>query len=428
MIRFTFAGILFMLSGLLLAQQTPANAQSEAILIKGATAHLGNGQVIENSLVGFEQGKLTLVAEANSTVDISRYKQVIEASGKHLYPGFIAVNTQLGLIEIDAVRSTRDHTEVGQFNTNIRSLIAYNTDSRVIPTVRSNGILMAQITPKGGRISGRSSIVQLDAWNWEDAAVLADDGIHLNWPTPFSRGAKAGGKNKVLNKNYSKQVEEVLTFFKEAQGYTSVRKPEQTNLKFEAMRSILDASRNVYVHAQTAKAMLDAINLLEEFNCRVAIVGGRESWKITDELKAANVPVLLASTQSLPRQREVHIDQPFKTSLQLDKAGVLFCFGHRNAWQQRNLPFQAGQAVAFGLGYEKAIQGLSLNSAKILGIDQYTGSIEVGKAATLFISKGDALDMRTCKVEKAFIDGRSINLDNKQEALYRKFKQKYGEE
>ncbi|MEO1516077.1 MAG: amidohydrolase family protein [Bacteroidota bacterium] len=412
-----------------LAQQTPAPPQQQAVLIRGAFAHIGNGQVIPNSLIGFENGKITLVADAsNSTDDLSRFTEIIEAKGKHVYPGFIAPNSQLGLSEIDAVRSTRDHTEVGKFNPSIRSLIAYNTDSRITPTVRSNGVLLAQIVPKGGRISGQSSVVQLDAWNWEDATLAADDGIHINWPTHLRRRWSSSGITMSKNKDYDEQVNELLHFLKEAQSYGLQKAPEKTNLKFEAMRGLFEEKKNLYVHAQQTKSISDAVQMLRPFPFRLVIVGGRDSWKLLSLLKEADVAVVLAPTQSLPRHRGDHIDQPFKTASMLHEAGISFCLSQEDGWQQRNLPFQAGQAVGFGLDREAAISALSLNTARILGIDDKVGSLEKGKAATLFISKGDALDMRTCLLERAFIDGRDIDLDNKQKALYRKFREKYGKE
>ncbi len=408
------------------AQQTPAPSQNQPILITGATAHIGNGQTIENSAIAFENGKLTIVADARLIrIDGSKNYKIIDATGKHIYPGLIAPNTTLGLVEIGAVRATRDRSEVGQMNPNIRSIIAYNTDSRVTPTVRSNGVLLAQITPQSGRISGSSSIVELDAWNWEDALYSEDLGIHLNWPSMFrfSWGGSAEVINK--NKNYEKQVQEITSFFEQAKAYTNKKEPQAINLKFEAMRGLFDKSKKLFIHTNLAKTMMESILFAKKYDVDIVIVGGRDSWRITEFLKENNVPIILRSTQRLPGAEDEDIDQPFKTPVQLYNAEVLFCFSHSGFDTQRNLPFQAGQAVGFGLKYEEAIKSLTLNTAKILGIDETVGSLEEGKDATLFISEGDVLDMRTCKVVQAFIRGKEIDLDNKQKALYRKFQEKY---
>ena len=413
--------ILFLLMQInLFAQQTPAAVQSEAILITGATAHLGNGEVIANSVIAFENGKLTLVGDATRVrIDPSNYQQIIDASGKHVYPGFIAPNTTLGLIEIEAVRATNDTREVGYFNPSLRSIIAYNTDSDITPTVRSNGVLMAQVVPQGGTVSGQSSVVQLDAWNWEDAAYATDNGMHLRWPRMYSWW----GNEK--NKDYDKQKAEIENTLKEALAYTKKTKPAKTNLKLEAMAGLFDKSKTLYVHANSAKSITEAVLFAKEYDLRMVIVGGKDAWMLTDLLKKNNVPVIIGDTHSLPSRTDSDIDEPFKTALIFQEAGVLYCFSMGGAWQQRNLPFQAGQAVGYGLDKEDAITALTLNTAKILNIDKTAGSLQEGKDATFFVSEGDALDMRTCKVTHAFINGRAIDLDNKQKALYRKFKAKY---
>ncbi|HSP82253.1 MAG TPA: hypothetical protein VLN72_00820, partial [Gillisia sp.] len=181
----TMFAALTSLSGI--AQQTPAPKQSEAVTIVGAKAHLGNGEVIENSLIIFENGKITQVMDALTTK--MQYRgQIINAEGKHVYPGFIAPNSTLGLVEIASVRATDDDEEIGEMLPHIRSLIAYNAESKIVESMRPNGVLIGQITPRGGTISGTSSIVQFDAWNWEDAVIKEDDGIHINWPNSFTRG------------------------------------------------------------------------------------------------------------------------------------------------------------------------------------------------------------------------------------------------
>ncbi len=411
----------------LLAQQTPAAAQKGSILILNAKAHLGNGEVIENSAIGFENGKLTLVGDATVIrPNPAEWDKIIEAGGKEIYPGFIAPNSQLGLTEIDAVRSTRDNREVGRFNPNIRSIIAYNTDSRVTPTVRSNGVLLAQIVPEGGTVSGTSSIVELDGWNWEDAAYKTDDGIHLHWPRTHNRSgwwAEPGPSKK--NDKYSERVTIVKNQFKEAKAYTN-RKARTKNLKLEAMSGLFNAEKKLFVHANNAQAITDVIQFIKEIDVQAVIIGGKESWLIADLLAENNIPVILGNTQDLPSNTDDDIDQPFKTPQILHEKGVLFALSMEGGWQQFNLPFQAGQAVAYGLPYEEGVKALTSNTAEILGIGDRVGTLEKGKDATFFISAGDALDMRTCKVEQAFIQGKTVDLDNKHKALSRKFRGKYG--
>lgn len=406
---------------------TPAPAQKQAILIMGATAHLGNGQVIANSAIGFESGKLTLVADATTIrIDRSKYGKIYDAAGKHVYPGFIAPNSQVGLVEIDAARPTQDFAEAGAFNPNTRSIVAYNTDSEVTPTVRSNGVLLAQSTPSGGTISGTSSVVQLDAWNWEDAAYRTDDGIHLNWPAQRNFGGfETGNPEMRKNDQYEKDVQALGRFFDEARAYAQAVAPETKNLKFEAMRGLWDKKQNLYAHTDNAKTIQEAVLFAKNYGLRIVLVGASDAWLVADFLKTNETPVILGRTQSLPGREDDDVDQPYKTPAQLQEKGVLFAFSETGAWRQRNLAFEAGQAVGFGLPKEAAVSALTLNTAKILQIDNQCGSLETGKDATLFISEGDALDMRSCKVTAAFIQGREINLDNKQKQLNRRFEEKY---
>lgn len=420
--------LFFSLSGNVFSQGiTPAPPQSQPIVITGGTAHLGNGKVIENAIIIFENGKFTSVKSATEIAAPkgNQYKY-IDAKGKQIYPGFIALNTQIGLIEIGAVRATRDQREVGQMNPSIRSAIAYNTDSEVTPTIRSNGVLMAEAVPGGGRISGQSSLMQLDAWNWEDAIVSADMAIYTNWPALNSWDWNTRKLKK--NDKYDQQLLELESFFKEAKSYSSIKNPQPTNLKFEAMRGIFRKEKRLMISANDAKAIMEAVLFAKRFDITPAIVGGREAWKMADFLSQHKVPVVLKRAQSLPSKEDYDIDQPFKSAKMLTDKGVLVALTDDGFWEQRNLPFQAGQSVAFGLEKEMAIQAITLNPAKILGVDKIVGSIEEGKNATFFISEGDALDMRGNLINQAFIDGRSINLTNKQKKLSEKFRAKYQSE
>ncbi len=415
----------------------PAPIQSQRILILNGSAHLGNGKVIENSAIGFEKGKLTLVADAKTIrIDRSTYDKIIDANGKQVYPGFIELNSTIGLTEIDLVRSTHDDYEVGEMNPNVRSIIAYNTDSKIIPTVRANGVLLSQIIPEGGTITGQSSVVMLDAWNWEDAAYKTDEGVHVNWPRMYVyRGGNAEPEDVQRNK-IQKQLSDLELFFEEAKSYcainpASVLKPtsgesKDKNLKFEAMRGLFDGSKRMYVHCGFVKEMISCIGLAEKFGINLTIVGASDSYLILDLLKAKNVSIILGRTHSLPPREDDDVDMPYKLPSILSKAGINYAVSVDGSWQSRNLPFNAGTTAGYGVSKEEALTSITLNPAKILGIDSMVGSIEEGKDATLFISDGDALDMKSNHVTSAFIQGREINLDNIQKQLYNKYQTKYG--
>jgi imidazolonepropionase-like amidohydrolase len=428
--------ILFIISlaiaAVLTAQQNPtvAPAQTRSILIMNATAHIGDGSVIENAAIGFRNGKLDLVADARTIrLAPNAYDETIDGSGKHVYPGFIATNSTLGLHELDAIRPANDVAETGSYKPGIRSAIAYNTDSEIIPTIRMNGVLMGQITPRGGVISGTSSVMQFDAWNWEDALIKADDGVHLNWPGVFHKHYDKGKVSVEKVKTYDQQLREIHTFFNEARAYCSVKEPGVRELRFEGLRGVFDGSQKLYVHADDAKSIQESLNFKASQNIQhMVIVGGYDAHLVAEQLVANKVPVLLRRLHELPMYAEDDIDLPYKLPGMLYKAGVLFALQNEGDMERmgaRNLPFYAGTAAAYGLPYEEAGRSLTQSPAKILGIDDQCGTLEVEKDATLFISNGDALDMRTNAVTHAFIQGRSIVLRSKQTELYEKYKQKY---
>lgn len=418
----------FLVFSALHAQQTPANKQTKAISIEGATAHLGNGDVIENALIMFDGGKITFVGSAN--MRIARIGEVIDGKGKHVYPGFILPNSTLGLVEIDAVKATDDDSEIGTWNPNIRSLIAYNAESKIVESMRPNGVLIGQITPRGGRISGTSSVVQFDAWNWEDAAIKTDDGIHMNWPSNFSRGRSWLGEDPSIkmNKDYTSQIKEIEDYFNNAKAYLKGAKSIK-NLSYAALEGLFDGSKKLYINVDDEKGIIDAVNFSKKNNVKhIVIVGGIEAYKVTDVLKSNNIPVVLNRVHSRPNQTDDDYDLPFKTAKLLVDKGIkvsLQANGQMERMNSRNLPFYAGTTVAHGLTKEQALKLITLNPAEILGIDELYGSLETGKSATLFISEGDALDMRTNIISHAYIDGRLISLETHQTELWKRYSNKY---
>ncbi len=406
------------------AQQTPAGEQTEVITITGATAHIGDGTIIENCTIVFENGKITAIGTGETTQGT-----IIDASGKHVYPGFIAPVKELGLIEVNAVRASNDADEIGDIIPHVRSLIAYNSESKVVESMRPNGVLIGQVTPKGGRISGTSSIVQFDAWNWEDAAIKVDDGIHLHWPSSFRRGRWWMGEPRGLhpNKDYQKQVEEVTTFLQNAAAYGGGQAKE-LNPAFAAMQGTFDGRQKLYIYADGEKEIIDGITLAKNAGItQIVLVGGYSGYKVIDFLKENDIPVLVQFTHNVPSFEDDDYDLPYKLPKLLSDAGLLVAIqnGDASNFQTRNLPFYAGQVVGQGLEKEKAVQMLTGNTAKILGIDATHGTLKVGKSATLFISEGDALDMRTNILTHAFIDGRNISLETHQTELWKRYSEKY---
>lgn len=421
-----FFSVLFLASASLLAQNP------KHILLKNGTAHIGNGQVIENSYVSFKNGKIELVADARvSRIDMSTFDTIIDVSGKHIYPGLIAPNCILGLQEAEAVRQTSDYAEVGDYNPHIRSLVAYNAESKILETVKANGVLYTQSTPRSGIISGSSSIMATQGWNWEDAVLKADDGIHINFPKTIQKsGWWAEPEPSTKNDKYTTQVNELIAFFNNAQAYYNSTTIADKNLRYEAMKGIFNGSKIVYMHADNVKDILGVINFKKQFNIqKVVLVGGKESYKLTKELKQQNIAVMLNRLHDLPDLPENDIDLIYRLPTLLQKDSVLFCLqnqGDMEAMNARNIAFLAGTAAAYGLTKEQALQSITLNSAKIMGVDNLIGSIETGKLASIVVSEGDILDIKTNKISLAYINGLPIQLSNFQNDLQKKYSAKLG--
>ncbi len=405
----------------------PADPQSGPIAISNVTIHVGDGQVIENGTVAFDNGVITFVGADASSFDLGDYR-TIDGNGQQLYPGLILPATTLGLVDVNAVRPTRDYNEVGQFTPHVRSLIAYNTDSELIATMRYNGILLAQSAPTGGRMTGTSSVMMLDGWNWEDAAYKADDGIHLNWPS-LTYGARwwLGETARRSNDNYGDQVTEIEKFFDDVKAYQK-QTEGVTNLLLESAIPLLTGEKTLYVYADNSQAIVDAVQTLKATGVpNIVLVGGRDAWRVADFIKEHDIPILLGDVHARPSREDEDIDLAYKMPKILTDAGIKVGLTYEGLTSARNLPFYAGTASAYGLTREQALQLITKNSADILGIGDRAGTIDVGKDAILFVSEGDVLDMRTSKVTMAFIQGKELELEGKQQRLYERFREKYGE-
>ncbi len=429
-IIFIFSTVL-LLSVMATAQETvyPAKEQKGIFFIKNGTIHIGNGTVLENATIKINNGK---IEEVGTLINIpSSDITVYDLKGKHIYPGLILPASNLGLQEISGIRSMSDFYEIGETNASIRAIVAYNADSKITNTLRSNGILLAHTAPVGSLVGGQSSVVQLDAWNGEDAAYQTDMGMQFYMPSLLAR---PGGRFAAFFpqpttdpvKAALEKIEGVKEFFREAKVYLAGDQKE-INLKLEATKTLFTKKQKLFIHCTQVKQMLVAIDFVKEFGFDVVLVGAGDSWKIADLLKQNNIAVIISQMHDLPTLDDDDIDQPYKTPAALQKAGVLYCINDDDPQNRgRNLAFNAGTAAAYGLSKEEALSAITLNAAKILGIADRTGSIEVGKDANLVVSEGDILDMHTSIIVHAFIEGRKIKLDDKHKQLYERYKEKYG--
>jgi hypothetical protein len=422
---------LMMLISAAVSAQSPvvAPAQAKPVMLTGGTIHTGTGEVIPNGAIVFENGKITAIG---TNLKAGNNYEVIDVTGRHVYPGLIFPNTGVGLSEIGSgVDVANDLRELGDLNPNVRAIAAYNTDSHVIPVLRSNGILLAQIVPQGSLLPGTSSIVQFDAWNWEDAAYKIDNGIQLGWPrktTQSFRGVPAEllASATQASTGYDRNVEMLEKIFSDAVAYAVIGKPEKTNLRLEAMRGLFDGSKTLFITATEPKGIISAVTFARKHGVKKIVLtsAGETAWMVKEFLKENNIPVILSNTLRLPDYDYSDTRMPFKLAAKFRSEGILTGLSYTSQ-AYGNLPFAAGQTVAYGQTKEEALQLITLNNAKILGIDDRTGSLEVGKDANIVVSAGDILDMAGNNVELAFISGRNISLDNKHKQLYRRFQAKY---
>lgn len=408
--------------------EVPGAPQTGPVAIVGGTVHTVSGAVIENGVVVFDGGKFTAVGASGTEIPAAAKR--IDATGKHVFPGLIAANSTLGMIEIDAVRATVDHTEVGLVNPNVRAQVAVNPDSELIPVTRSNGILLAQVTPRGGMLQGQSAVVALDGWTWEDMTLAAPVGMHVNWPrmTPVSSWwVEQSGQQQAESRN--QQLAVLRKTFDDARAYHKARQANaatRIDVRFEAMQPVFERKLPLFVLADALDEIQAAVAFALKENVRLVIVGGYDAPHSAALLKQHDIPVVVNSVNRLPLRRGDAFDTPYTVPERLRQAGVKFCIcdgGKFEASNIRNLPYEAAKAASYGLPPDEALKSVTLSAAEILGIGDRAGSLDVGKDATLFIADGDILEIAT-RVEAAYIQGRPVDLNNRHKRLYEKYQEK----
>jgi imidazolonepropionase-like amidohydrolase len=407
----------------------PAAPQAKPIAIKGATIHPVSGPDIPNGTIVFENGKIIALG---ADAAIPSGADVIEANGKHVYPGLINANTVLGLVEIGAVRSTVDVEEAGALNPNARSITSVNPDSELIPVARAAGVLTALSVPEGGIISGQSAVLRLEGWTPEEMTVLSPAAMHLRWPNlTIDRRPRARKSVKDQQKEIEKAQKQIRDAFANARAYWQARKnpgPDfKTDLRWEALMPVFDGKLPLFIHASTLAQIQAALAWSKEMQLKFVLVDGDDAWRIAPQLKESGVAVILGPATSLPARRDDDYDSAWSSAAKLQQAGVKFCIasnGRGAETNERNVGYEAGLAAGYGLPKEEALKAVTLYPAQILGVADKLGSLETGKAATLIVTNGDPLDFPT-QVETAFIDGRKIDLSNRQTRLRDKYREKY---
>uniref|UniRef100_A0A486XVC8 Amidohydrolase-related domain-containing protein n=1 Tax=Rheinheimera sp. BAL341 TaxID=1708203 RepID=A0A486XVC8_9GAMM len=403
----------------------PGKAQTAPLLLTGLTVHTVTDGVKTDSDVLVVDGKIAAVGK---DLAVPTGATVLALDGKHLYPGLIALANQLGLVEIEAVRATDDTTEVTQTNPDIKARLAYNADSEVIPTIRSNGFAYSLVYPSGSMLMGQSSLMQLDAWNHQDAVVADGAGLHIRWPNASTLGSRWNPKPAdEVRKANAEQLEQLQQYFKDAKAYYEAEKAGLNNgldSRWHEMLAVFDGKRPLFVHADDERQIRQAMALASEYQLQLTIVGGRDSWRLANELAAAKVAVIYTAPYGLPSRVDENYKQAFVVPKVLQDAGVQYALSLDGFWDTRNLVFAAGQAISFGLTPEQALRSVTINAAQIAGVADKIGSIEVGKAASLVVSEGDIFDYLGHKVTHLWIDGRAVDLNNRHKQLHNKYQQR----
>ena len=426
--------LLFSSSALLANEQLPGSDQKRPILLRGGTLHTVSGDVLEGYDMLFAEGKIITIDEQ---IQASPETDILEIYEKHVVPGYIAGYTRIGLTEISAVKQTNDHSETGDINPNVRANVAYNPDSDLIPVTRSNGILVVNSAPSSGRVPGQSSVMALDGWTWEDATIKHPSALNINWPSMYiDYSGKTKKNEKAHLDKYHKEIRNLDNLIRNVRAYHQRRNAKErkaehrqkTDLRLESMIPFVIHKEPIHVKANDIRQIEAAVNWASENDLNIVIVGGRDAWLNPKLLVRYNIPVILLGVQVTPRRRFEPIHLPYKIPSLLQNSGVHFCIsldpGYPMDGHVRTLPDEAMRASTWGLTKNQALRSITLSAAEILGIDNRVGSLEPGKEATFFIAENEPLTQITNPV-KAFIQGRQVDLTDRQKNLWEKYKEKY---
>ena len=418
-----FVTVLALFAGPLRAHdRLPGVVEKTPVALVGGTVFPVDAAPIERGVVVFAVGRIVTVGGAETPVPAEARR--IDATGKRLYPGLIACNTQLGLIEIESIRATRDHTEVGELNPNLRAEIGVNPDSEMLPVTQAAGIAIAEVAPNGGLVAGQSAVIRLDGFTVEHLVIGTETAMHLYWPSMETDDGE-GRPNPSRKESRDRSLQLLSDLLARSRAWAALPKPSDPtiaapDLKLEAMRQFVSGERPFFVHADAAADIRAAVEWAAAEKLRIAIVGGRESPRVAALLREQAVPVVYGPLYQLPAGRARPLDEIYSGPARLHEAGVRFSVVTPENMTTRNLGAEAGTATAFGLPREIALRSITLSAAEILGIEDRYGSLRAGKSATLVVADGDILEAST-RVEMMWVDGRAVDLENRQTALYRKY-------
>lgn len=422
-----------------LGSTNPAPGPRGTYAITNARIVPVNGaEIARGTIVIGPDGRITAVG-ANATVPTGA--TVIDANGGTVWPGMMDAGTGMGLSEIpQGAAATVDNREVGSFNPNAQAIWGINPHSAHIGVSRVVGVTHVVSSPAGGMISGQSAIVNLAGWTVPEMTVVPRAALVVNLPSASFRGggfaafmAAQQGESSNQAQARERQLDSIRAMFRDAIAYGNAHDAAARDRNIPrpksdvVMASLVAAARGqqpVIFTADRAGEIRDALRFAREMNLKPIIMGGRDAWQVTDELKAANAPVILTGVMALPSREDDPYDVNFTTPLELHQAGVRFAIASGDDGAHvRDLPYTAGMAAAHGLPRDAALRSITLAPAEMFGVADRFGSIEPGKVANLVVTDGDVLEPRT-RTTALFIDGRPVPLSSRHEQLYELFKER----
>ena len=404
----TVCAVLMTAASAFASDEVPGKASDKPTAVVGVTVHGPDGAA-ENQTVLIKDGLISAIGEEAAGEDA----ETIDGAGLHLYPALFEAYSQMGLVEISSVRASNDYDEAGLVNPNVRADKAINPDSEIIPVTRSNGVLLAMTCPTGGLISGQTAVLQLDGWTTEDMTLLP-------------RAAM------VVNLRSAANAERLEEMFAEARRYEAAQKAGEEprhDLRLEALLPILNGQQPVIIRADRWQSITGAVAFAQKNGLKLIILGGYDAPRCAALLKKYDVPVILSAVHRQPIYRHDAYDAAYTLPQRLQELGIRYCicgYDRSETWNTRNLPYHAATAAAYGLDVDEALRAITLYPAQILGVADKVGSLEVGKQATMILTTGNPLEAAT-EVKAAWVQGRPVDLDDKQKALYRKYQQKYAD-
>jgi imidazolonepropionase-like amidohydrolase len=410
---------------IVLAVVVSGPAAAETTAITGATVHtVGPGGSMENAIVIIEDGT---IAAVGAGIEIPDGARRIDASGKIVTPGLITPIGQIGLVEVDAVPGTVDFIQRGdQFSAGFDVADAYNPRSTLVAINRVGGITLAVIAPDGADmdllgnqsrvLSGLASVVHLGG----DDDYLLERGVAVVANLGEAGGGLAAGSRAAALMVLRTALDDARDFAANTEAFEERRRRvySLSRTDLAALGAVLNGDRQLLVNVHRASDISAALRLADDYDIRLIVVGGAESWMVAEELAAANVPVILDSIGNLPGSFE-RLNARLETAAMLAEAGVRFAVGGDSFSQNhnaRNITQAAGIAVANGLSWADGLAAITLAAAEIFGIEEQVGSIEPGKRADLVIWNGDPLELRSYP-EQVYIGGKSVPMESRQTLL-----------